>query len=103
MKRSLISLAVLASLAGCGTFGHSSYSVSAVKDKDGAVAGYDLAVTDGKEFAGRRIDFQAVGPMVTISIIEGASKAFKGQALGVKAINILPTMGLDAILAPRGE
>lgn len=97
MKQSLIALAVLA-LAGCaGTFGHSAITV-----KSNTAGGYDLDVRDGKEYAnGRTIMFTAKDGALAME--EGPSKAFKGQALGVKAINILPTMGLGDILAPRGE
>ncbi len=94
----LAAIAVLALLlSGCaGTFGHAAYEVKA-----NAAGGYDLTASDGKEFADRSIMFDArIGRLM---VQEGASKAFKGQALGVKAINILPTMGLGDILAPRAE
>lgn len=85
-------------LAGCaGTFGHTSYTVKA-----NTAGGYDFEAGDGKEYAtGRSIAFSAANGSLMIS--EGASTAFTGQALGVKAINILPTMGLGDILAPQDK
>jgi hypothetical protein len=96
MHRSLIALAALASLsalAGCaGTFGHTAYSIKA-----NAAGGYDLDARDGKEFAGRAIEFDAKRGLLVVN--EGASKAFKGQGIGA-TLNPLPTLGLDKILAP---
>lgn len=93
MKKSLIALAVLASLAGCaGTFGHSTLSVKA-----NAVKGCDLEVKDGTEFKARSIEFD--GKKCTLTVDEDERKAFKGQGIGV-TLNPLPTMGLDTILAP---
>lgn len=89
----LIILAALA-LSGCaGTFGHTSYTVKA-----NTAGGYDLDAKDGKEYAGRNIQFDAKAGVLVIQ--EGASKAFPGQRVGV-TLNPLPTMGLDTILAPR--
>jgi hypothetical protein len=96
----------LSMLGGCASLteaGHNSYSVIAKTDKDGNVTGYDLSLSDGKEFESRTINFQSAGPMVRLSIEEGASKAFKGQALAVKGLTILPSMGLQDILAPRDK
>ena len=92
MKKSLISLAALA-LAGCGSFGHTDYEVRA-----NAAGGYDLSAKDGKEYRGdgRSIMFNAQTGALVVN--ESASKAFTGQALGVKALSILPTMGLGDIL-----
>lgn len=101
MKRSLIALAVLALASGCASLdnaGHAAYTITAVKDGDGSVAGYELAVKDGKEFAGRRVQFQAMGQVVTIDITEGESRAFRGQAIGAKALSVTPVTGLGDLL-----
>lgn len=96
----------LSMLGGCASLmdaGHSSYSVTSVKDKDGNVAGCDLNVNDGKEFANRKFQFQSMGPVCGLTVEEGDSKAFKGQALAVKGLTILPSLGLQDILAPRDK
>jgi hypothetical protein len=96
MKRILTAIAAASVLAGCGSFGHTLYEVSG-----NAAKGYDLKAADGKQFKSRKITFDAkVG---TLLVEEGESEAFRGQALGVKALNILPTTGLGDILAPRAE
>lgn len=97
----LILLIILLSLTGCASIdnaGYSGYSITAVKDAKGAVSGYELQVKDGKEYAGRSISFQAQGSSVGVTIQEGQSKAFKGQAIGAKALTILPVDGLADLL-----
>ncbi len=94
-------IAVLGSLSGCASLdnaGHAAYSATAVKDANGNVTGYELSVKDGKEFAGRQIQFQANGAAVGLVIVEGESKAFKGQAIGAKALSVMPVTGLQDIL-----
>lgn len=103
MKRSLIALAVLALASGCASLenaGHAAYTMTAVKDKDGTVTGYELTVKDGKEFAGRRVQFQGMGAVVTLDISEGESRAFRGQAIGAKALSVMPTTGLQDLVRP---
>jgi hypothetical protein len=102
----LLAILIFALLSGCASLteaGHNAYSVTATVDKEGNVSGYNLQLSDGKEFESRKIDFQGMGPMVRLSIEEGASKAFKGQALAVKGLTILPSLGLSDILAPRDK
>ena len=94
-------LAALAMLGGCASIenaGHASYTVTSVKGSDGPA--YELAVKDGKEYAGRQIQFQTVGGAATLTITEGASKAFAGQALAVKALTVLPVTGLKDLVTP---
>lgn len=96
MKASLILIAAL--LSGCaGTFGHSSYVLSSKPGADGKPI-YELSLKDGKEFEGRQVQFQTINGGASLTIMEGESKAFKGQALGVKALNVFPTTGLSDIL-----
>jgi len=95
----LLAAAVL--LSGCAsldTAGHAAYSATAVKDAKGKVIGYDFAVKDGKEFANRKIAFQATGDTVSVTIEEGTSHAFRGQALAVKALTVLPVTGLQDLV-----
>jgi hypothetical protein len=94
-------LIAAAAMSGCASLedaGHSSYSASAVKDAAGRVVGYDFSVRDGKEFAGRQIQFQAQGDAVAVTITEGESKAFKGQAMSAKALSLFPVTGLQDLL-----
>jgi hypothetical protein len=103
MKRTaslLIAFLALA-LAGCAsleTAGHSAYTVKAVVGKDGKVAGYELDARDGKEYSGRNVSFQTNGGAAALMISEGESKAFKGQALAVKALTVLPVTNLSELL-----
>ncbi len=94
MKRSVIALAVLAMLAGCGSFGHTAYEVKA----SAAGKGCDLSAQDGKEFRGRNFAFDGKG--CTLIVEEGASKAFAGQAIGAKALSVMPVTGLGDLLKP---
>jgi hypothetical protein len=101
MMITLVAVALgLSMLSGCASLenaGHSSFDVKA-----NAAGGYDLSTKDGKEFAeGRMIMFEAATGKLVVQ--EGPSKAFSGQALAVKAVNVLPTMGLGDILAPRDK
>jgi hypothetical protein len=99
MKLALIVIAA-ALLAGCASLtdaGHASYKVTHT-----ASGACDLEVADGKEFAeGRVMKFD--GRACQFMAEESASKAFKGQAIAVKGLSILPTMGLGDILAPRDK
>lgn len=100
MKSAFLVLLLLA-LTGCATIdnaGHSAYSATAVKDAAGKVVGYDFAVKDGKEYSARQIQFQAKGDSVTITIVEGESKAFRGQGIAAKALTVLPVTGLTDLL-----
>lgn len=98
MKKSLIAI-VAALLVGCASIdnaGYAGYDVKCAKDN-----GCSLSAKDGKEFSSRIIQFNAATGQLIVQ--EGESKAFKGQALAVKAINMLPTMGLGDIIAPRDK
>lgn len=98
MKSALLVIAVLA-VAGCASIenaGHTSYDVTQAPSGKG----WELRTKDGKELEGRSIQFHAGQGVLVVE--EGASKAFKGQALAVKALG-LPTMGLADILAPRDK
>jgi hypothetical protein len=97
----LLLVASMVLLPGCASLdsaGHSAYSATAVKDATGKVIGYELAVKDGKEFANRQIQFQAKGDAVAVTITEGESKAFKGQAISAKALSLFPVTGLQDLL-----
>lgn len=99
MKKTLIALAALA-LSGCASIehaGYDQYTVRAVKDVNGKTDGYELDVKSGKEYATRGVQFETNGKAAALVIGETDAKAFKGQALTVKAINILPT-SVDSIL-----
>lgn len=100
MKRSLIALAAL-TLAGCASLdnaGHSAYTVTAVRDAGGQLAGYELAVRDGKEYAGRQVQFRSAGGAVSLVIVEGPGAAFQGQAIAAKALSVMPVTGLADLL-----
>jgi hypothetical protein len=109
LKRSLCAMAALSALAlasGCASLteaGHTDYRVNVVKDAQGRPAAYELQVKDGKEFDGRQIHFQAQGSAVGLSIVEGESKAFKGQAIGAKALSVLPVTDLANIVSGGGK
>lgn len=107
MKKSLIAIAVLAlsALTGCASLehaGHSGYTVKpySIAGKDGAqaLACCELAVNDGKEYSGRAISFQTDGAGFALQVQEGQSKAFKGQAIGAKALSVLPVTGLQDLV-----
>jgi hypothetical protein len=98
-------LAVLAAialvLAGCASIndaGHDDYEVKA-----NTTGTHDLKVRSGKEYGGpgRVMTFDAIHGRLMVQ--EGPSKAFRGQALAVKAASLLPTMGLGDILAPQDK
>lgn len=104
MKKSLIALAVLAALSGCAALDHagsSSYTVTAVKDAEGKTIGYEFTAKDGKEYSGRNVSFQTSGAAAALMVSEGESKAFKGQALAVKALTVLPVTGLGDLLGAK--
>lgn len=102
MKRILCALAaffVLALATGCASLtgaGHAAYSVTPFRDTDGTVSGCQLQVADGKEYSGRTISF--MGGTCSLAVQEGESKAFEGQAIGAKALTILPVDDLPALL-----
>lgn len=95
MMKTFILLLVMCLCSGCASLadaGHSTYEVKA-----NAQGTHDLAVLDGKEYTeGRQIVFNAKNG--TLAIVEGTSKAFKGQAIGAKALTILPLSDLVEIL-----
>jgi len=92
MKKFLIALAALA-LAGCGSFGHTAYSVTA-----NATGGCDLDAKDGKEYAGDGRSIMFDGKRCQLAVGESASKAFKGQAIGAKAVSVLPVTNLQELV-----
>lgn len=97
MKKSLIALAAL-TLTGCASLeeaGHAAYTFEA------SPLGCRATASDGKEFKSRTILVDCSRGQMSVN--EGESKAFKGQALAVKAVNVLPTIGLSDILAPRDK
>lgn len=79
-------------LTGCGSFGTASYEL--VPTSNGL---YGLKINDGKEYAGRVIQFESTKDGTGLVIQEGASKAFKGQGIAAKAMSVLPVTGLDAL------
>lgn len=85
-------------LCGCASIeqaGNTGYEV-----KHGA-AGCDLSAKDGKEFKGRKLDFD--GDKCKLIVDEGDSKAFPGQALAAKALTVLPVTGLSDLIAPGAK
>lgn len=101
--KSLIAAVVLASvaLAGCASLeyaGHDSYTVRSYKADNGKVSCCELDIKSGKEYADRAVGFQTTGTGAVLTINEAGTKAFKGQALTVKALTVLPVTGLDALL-----
>lgn len=98
MKRSLVALAVLAVCSGCASLtdaGHASYMVTR------GAAGYELSMKDGKEYAGRQVQFQTVNGAASLTVVEGQSLAFKGQAIGAKAAAVFPVTDLANILVGK--
>jgi hypothetical protein len=98
-----IALAAAASLglAGCTSLtqaGHASYTVRSFTGPNGQPSCCELQVSDGKEFEGRRIQFQTTGGAAALVVQEGDSKAFKGQAISGKALSVLPVTSLPDIL-----
>ncbi len=97
----LVAVLAVTLLSGCAAIeqaGNSAYTVTAVKGADGTTSGYELAVRDGKEYAARQLQFQTFGGTATLTVVEGASKAFPGQALAVKALTVLPVTGLSDLI-----
>lgn len=106
MKRTILafvaSLYIVLLLGGCASIdnaGFDSYVVKSFAAPLGMVACCELAVKSGKEYEGRQVKFETNGSGATLIIVEGQAKAFKGQALAVKALNIMPTVGLSDILS----
>lgn len=99
MKTSLLAIAAaLALLSGCAALesaGHTGYSAEFTP------IGCRINVADGKEFKRREIAVDCHKGQ--FSVREEEARAFRGQALAVKAVNVLPTMGLQDILAPRDK
>lgn len=105
MKKSLIALAVLAAagaLSGCASLtqaGNAAYDLQPAVDEKGQVKGYRLTIQDGKEFASRLIAFStSPNGSTTLVINEGQSKAFRGQGIAAKALNVLPVTGLQDLV-----
>lgn len=88
-------------LAGCASLdsaGLDSYTVRSFTTEQGLPACCELDVKSGKEYDGRAVSFQTNGAGALLVIQEGASKAFRGQALAVKALTVLPVTGLQDVL-----
>lgn len=103
MKRSLIAMLALASVAGCASLDHAgydSYTVRSFRSVEGMPACCELEVKSGKEYAGRGVSFQTNGSGAVLEIQEGQAKAFNGQALAVKALTVLPVTGLKDLVGP---
>lgn len=101
--KSLVPAIVIASLAlaGCASLefaGHDSYTVRSYKADNGKVSCCELDVKSGKEYADRAVGFRTTGSGAVLTINESGTKAFKGQALTVKSLTVLPVTGLDALL-----
>jgi hypothetical protein len=96
MKTPCVLVAALL-LAGCASTNNAGYSGYTVKpNADGR---YELTVQDGKEYSGRVIQFS--GNTGELTIQEGESKAFKGQAIGAKAQAVFPITDLANILVGK--
>lgn len=102
LKRSLLAAVAALSLAGCASLdnaGHGSANVRAVRDQAGKVAGYELDLKDGKEYASRTVTFKVTpAGAVDLTIVEDQAKAFRGQGIAAKAASVLPTTGLADLL-----
>ncbi len=93
-------LLVVATLAGCASLteaGHATYTVRAKPAAETVC--YEFESKDGKEYKGRTVQLQsACGVGATLTIMEGESKAFRGQGIAAKALNVLPVTGLADLL-----
>jgi hypothetical protein len=99
MKKSLLALSVTLFLTGCASFnnmGTTTANVNPVMNSKGNQTGCSFEYRDGKESSQKIVSFD--GQRCTLDIGTANEKAFKAHALGVKALNILPTFGLDDIL-----
>jgi hypothetical protein len=88
----------LSLLSGCASLtnaGHVAYTVEMNP------TGCSVTVADGKEYKNRNIVLDC--HKAQFAVTEEESKAFKGQALAVKGLTILPSLGLQDILAPRDK
>ncbi len=102
MKKTIAALVVAAAaLSGCASLteaGHATYTVRAARAGDGTMTCYEFESKDGKEYGGRSVQFQGTCSGATLVINEGASKAFRGQGIAAKALNVLPVTGLSDLL-----
>lgn len=96
----ILALLVAAALAGCASLteaGHTRYTLRAAPV--GGTVCYEFESKDGKEYDGRRVQLQsACGVGATLTIMEGESKAFRGQGIAAKALSVLPVTGLGDLL-----
>jgi len=91
-----VALAVMcAALGGCA-YGVSTYTVTA--KEIGGKAVYELSLQDGKEYEGKSINFQTNQNGAALLIGADKEKAFKGQAIGAKAMTILPVTSLEELV-----
>lgn len=95
MKKQLGVLAALVALSGCASTEYAGNTTMEVKQSAGG-RGCDLRVQDGKELKSRDVDFD--GEKCRLAVKDGDAKAFKGQAIGAKALAVFPVMDLANIL-----
>ena len=98
--------ALFLGLSGCASIenaGFDSYTIRSFKSDMGVTSCCEFEAKSGKEYKARQISFESNGTGAALMVIEGEAKAFKGQALAVKALTILPVNDLASILAPRDE
>lgn len=98
----IVLLVAVAFVSGCASLteaGHTSYTVRAAPAAEGKTVCYDFESKDGKEYAGRVIQFQGTcGVGASLVIQEGPSKAFRGQGIAAKALSVMPVTGLQDLL-----
>ncbi len=102
MIKSAATLVALVALSGCASLenaGHDSYTLRSFTTELGMAGCCELHVQSGKEYTGRTISFQSNGANTVLQVQEGASKAFKGQAISAKAVTVLPVTDLANILS----
>lgn len=94
----LFAAAVMSGCASLDNAGYDSYTVRSFKTDGGMPACCELDVKSGKEYGGRSVQFQTNGAGAALVIQEQEAKAFKGQALAVKALTVLPVTGLQDLV-----
>lgn len=88
-------------LTGCASIEHAGYDSYVLKSFTaplGMTGCCELTVTSGKEYDGRSVRFETNGAGAVLTIQEVGAKAFKGQALAVKALTVLPVSGLQDLI-----
>lgn len=99
MKHSLLYAAALLATTGCASIENAGFTGTKITHTPDGNCNYESA--DGKEQDKQTVRFN--GRDCTYEAITDKARAFKGQALAVKALTILPVNDLPALLAPRDQ